>query len=199
MLAVHRQDERAAPAGEVEHERSAGHHALLVGERERRAGLQGGDGGAQPGRADDAVEDDQRRALGGRALRGACDELPDTGFAGVHGELGRERRRLRRRVRVVQAHLAHCVRAGLLDDRGGPTARRQRDEAQPRHRRQHLERLAADGPGRAQDEQMACEGGFNHGRKSTTGSCRPQSAASSLSSKAAAVLPSRSFSRSSGR
>ena len=53
----------------------------------------------------------------------------------------------RRRVRVVQAHVAHAVRARLLDDPGGAAPRRQPDEAQARHRRQHLERLAADRAG----------------------------------------------------
>ena len=144
VLAVHRQDERSAPTGEVQNERPAGHHALLVGQRERRARLERGDGGAQPGRADDAVEDDQRRARRVRALGGARDELPDAGFAGVHGEFRRERSRLRRRVRVVQAHLAHSVCARLPDHPGGSASRRQPDEAQPRHSRQHLERLAAD-------------------------------------------------------
>ncbi len=171
VLAVHGQDRRAAAAGGVQDERPAGDHALLVGQRERRAGLERRHGGAQPGGADDAVEHHQRRPFGGGALGGAGDELADPGFAGVHRELRRQRRGLRRRVRVVQAHVAHAVRERLRDDAGGVTPGRQADEAQPRHRRQHLERLAADRAGRAEDEQVS-GGRFGHGRKGTTP--RPQ-------------------------
>ena len=155
VLAVHGQDGRTAAAGGVQDERPAGDHALLVGQRERRAGLERRHGGAQPRGADDAVEHRQRRALGGGALGGAGDELADPGFAGVHRELRRQRRGPRRRVRVVQAHVAHAVRDRLLDDAGGVAPGRQPHEAQPRHRRQHLERLAADRAGRAEDEQMS--------------------------------------------
>ena len=167
VLAVHGQDGRAAAAGRVEHERPAGHHALLVGQRERGAGLERRHRGAQAGGADDAVQHRERRALGGGALGGAGDELADPGFAGVHRELRRQRRGLRRRVRVVQAHLAHAVRARLLDHSGGAAPGRQPHEAQVRHGRQHLERLAADRAGGAEDEQVS-------GSRSVTGARVPR-------------------------
>ena len=176
VLAVHGQDGQAAAAGGVQDERPAGHHALLVGQRERGSGLERRHGGAQSGGADHSVQHRERRSVGGGALGGAGDELADAGFAGVHRELRRQRRGLRRRVRVVQAHLAHAVRARLLDDPGGAAPGRQPHEAQLRHRRQHLERLAAYRPGRAEDQQMSGSR-FGHARKGTTSGPRRRSSA----------------------
>ena len=70
VLAVHRQDGRARTTGQLKHERPPGDHALLVGQRQRGAGLERRDGGAQPGRADNGVEHDERYAGGGRPLGG---------------------------------------------------------------------------------------------------------------------------------
>ena len=150
VLAVDRDDARACGARRGQHEGSAGHHALLVGQGQGGAGFERGEARAQTGRPDDAVQHDELiaglRRLGG----GDRDQVGDAFVAAMHATRG-ARRRGSRRVVVVKADLGDIERERGREQRVDAAPR---GEADHRHLRQHgrdLDRLAADRPRRAQD------------------------------------------------
>ena len=165
VLAVDREDAGAALARRLEHERTAGDEALLVGQRQGDASAQSREGGAQAGGADDGVEHDQLGAAGLRLGLGRLDELLDALVAGeyaagargvAHGRSGRQARqpfaRLGGALLVAHGEQAHAELLGLLQQAVDVGVRPKTRDAQTRRGRDDLERLAADGPGRAEHD-----------------------------------------------
>jgi hypothetical protein len=144
VLAVHGQDQRAAAPRRVQDERSAGDHALLVGQGQCRAGVERRHRGAQTGGADDAVEHREGHAGRGRVGGRARDELLHAGFAGEHKELGRPRGRVGRGRRVAEAHVVHAVMRRLFQQQLAVRAGRQADQFAPLYGGQHIQRLSPD-------------------------------------------------------
>ena len=126
VLGVDRHD--LARPGALLHQRAADDERLLVGEGQRGAGVEGGEGGAEADGSGDAVEHDVARSSGGLGGR----LLPQPGVR-------------RRELRDLG-----------LEQLGVGPAGGQADHAEPVGvGADEVERLGADGPGRAEDHDVA--------------------------------------------
>ena len=168
VLAVHGQDERARGACRSQHEGPARHHALLVGQRQLGAGVQRGHGGAQAGGADDAVENREAHTGRGGLGGGLMDELAAAALAAAHQQFGVARRDVGGGALVAQGDAAYAVLERQLREPLAATRGQTRDR-DVGHGGQHVQSLATDGAGGAQDDEVLADvGGAGHGGKPTT-------------------------------
>ena len=145
VLGVDRQEPRSRRLGERHHQLAAEHQALLVGERDVDPGAERGDGRAEPGGADDAVEDEVRL--------GCRDQPPYALLTGEHGPLPRLGG-ARRGIRVGERNRRDAVPPGLAHGHPPATPGGQPDGLQFRRRLDHLERLRPDRPRRAEYQHL---------------------------------------------
>ena len=139
----------AAPVacGERGDELAADDQRLLVGEREVDPLAQRRDRRKQSRRADDPVQHQVALALG--------DQPDDAVGPGQHLTAGPRLARPRGRVGVGHRDLADAVAAGLLEQRLPRARGAQRDDRELGRARDHVEGLAADRPGRAEDRDAS--------------------------------------------
>ena len=147
VLGVDGQDLGARGLGERHHELAADDERLLVGEREIDALAERRDRRAEPGRADEGVQDE----VGG----GLHDEPHETLGPGEHLAVGPRLGRARGGVGIGEGDAIDAMLARLRDERLPRALGRQPDELEVVGALEDLERLGSDRAGRPQDEQAA--------------------------------------------
>ena len=149
VLAVHRQEPRAAALRLVGDERAGADERLLVGERHHDAAAHRRHGGCKPGRSDD------RRHDPGGGARGGLDH---GGGAGPGLDPATGERRLQNPILRIVGHrgVARAEAARLFGQEGRVLVRDQRlDLVRVGIGRQKLDRVAADRTGRAENRDPA--------------------------------------------
>ena len=147
VLGVDRQDLRAGGLGERHHELAADDERLLVGEREVDALAERRDRRAEAGRADERVEDEVGARLD--------DEPHEPLRADEDLAVGPRLRRARARVGVGERDPIDAEGLRLGDQRVRGALRAEADELELGIALDDVERLRADRPGRAEDEETA--------------------------------------------
>ena len=147
VFGIHRQQARAGLARRRHHRVAGAHQRLLVGQRDRAAGRNGGVGRRQAGGADDR-RDDQI----GRFERRRDHRLgPRRGFDRAAGEAGFQ---LGVTVGVGESGETRAERAGDAGERGSVAAGGDRRDGEPAGRfADHLRARTADRAGRAENHQ----------------------------------------------
>jgi hypothetical protein len=166
VLGVHRQQLRAGGLGESHHELAAHDKALLVGQREVDALAERRDGGPEPGRADQRVQDE--------IAVGVRDQLHEALRSGQHLHL-RVLARPRGRIGVGKRNAAHAVRNRLLQEQLPAGRGSEPNDLELGIALDDVQGLRADGAGRADYEDPAHRAESREGLISRSRGPRPRS------------------------